>query len=419
MNCIDLVGYAARGISHVVFIREISMEKTKTSVWSNALLWFGAAVSIAEIMAGTLAAPLGFLRGAAAILLGHVIGCTLLYLAGIIGADRGLTAMESVRVSFGRKGSVLFSLLNVLQLVGWTAVMIGGGAKAMGVIAGRAAPGLEWLWCAVNGLLILVWIAAGMKNLGKVNTVAVGGLFLLTLVLSTVVFRGAAGSEGSGGMTFGGAVELAAAMPISWLPLISDYTRQAEKPRKATLASTLAYFTGSCWMYAIGLGAALFAGNADIAGVMAVAGLGIAGMLIVLLSTVTTTFLDAYSAGVSLKNIADKANEKWVAAAVCVVGTVLAIFTPVERYEDFLYLIGSVFAPMAAILITDAFILKKDHSGEAFCLPNLIIWAAGFAAYRLLLPVNTFLGITAPVMALTGALCILFERGKKLCLRKS
>ena len=30
-------------------------------------------------------------------------------------------------------------------------------------------------------------------------------------------------------------------MPLSWLPLISDYTREAEKPFQATLASTLTY----------------------------------------------------------------------------------------------------------------------------------------------------------------------------------
>ncbi len=57
--------------------------------------------------------------------------------------------------------------------------------------------------------------------------------------------------------------------------------------------------------------------------------------------------------------------------------------------------------------------------GSRLHLSNLILWALGFAAYRLLLPVNTFLGVTPPVMALTGLLCILFERGKKLCLKRS
>ncbi len=394
------------------------MSNTKTSVTSNGLLWFGAAVSIAEILTGTLFAPLGFAQGLLAIVTGHVIGCALLYLAGLIGAKRGVTAMESVRISFGKKGALLFSLLNILQLVGWTAVMIKSGARALGVVAGTGETGAQW-WCVLIGALILLWIFIGIRNLGKLNLVAVGALFALTIVLSTVVFGdgggAGAGSIPSGGMTFGAAVELSAAMPLSWLPLISDYTRHAAKPRAATWVSALAYFTGSCWMYLIGLGAALFAGVGDIAFIMAAAGLGIAGVLIVALSTVTTTFLDVYSAGVSYASIAGKPNEKWMAAIVCAAGMFIAMYTPIEQYENFLYLIGSVFAPMVAILFTDVYLLKKDHTDKTVSLPNLLLWAAGFVIYRLMLGVDTALGSTLPVMAIVSVLCLLLEGGKRIC----
>lgn len=386
----------------------------KTSILSNVLLWFGAAISIAEIFTGSLFAPLGFWRGLLAIIIGHTIGCCVLYLAGIIGAQRGLTAMESVRISFGGKGAMVFSLLNVLQLVGWTAVMIISGARAMGVVTGQGAVAELW-WCAIIGAFIIIWVLIGIKNLGKVNIFAVGALFALTLALSFVVFRQGGGNVSHELLSFGAAVELSAAMPLSWLPLISDYTRHAEKPRAATAASTVAYFVGSCWMYAIGLAAALFTGESDIARIMATAGFGIAGVLIVLLSTVTTTFLDSYSAGVSLSAISSKINEKWAAVAVCVLGTLLAAFTPIEQYENFLYLIGSVFAPMVAILVTDVFILKKDHTAERFNLNNLILWAVGFVFYRCMMSVDTVLGQTLPVMLVISLLCILIERVKRKC----
>lgn len=60
------------------------MEK-RTSLFENGLIWFGAGVSIAEILTGTYFAALGFGRGLAAILVGHVIGCIMLFLAGVIG----------------------------------------------------------------------------------------------------------------------------------------------------------------------------------------------------------------------------------------------------------------------------------------------------------------------------------------------
>ena len=61
-------------------------EKRKTSLFENGLIWFGAGVSIAEILTGTYLAPLGFRRGIAAVLLGHLIGCLMMFFAGLIGA---------------------------------------------------------------------------------------------------------------------------------------------------------------------------------------------------------------------------------------------------------------------------------------------------------------------------------------------
>ncbi len=82
------------------------MESYKTSTLSNGLLWFGAAISIAEIFTGTLFVSLGFAKGFFAIILGHLIGCILLYHAGIIGAKSGKSSMESVGLSFGNKGRI-------------------------------------------------------------------------------------------------------------------------------------------------------------------------------------------------------------------------------------------------------------------------------------------------------------------------
>ena len=51
------------------------MTEKRTSLWENGLIWFGAGVSIAEILTGTYLAPLGFGKGLMAIILGHLIGC--------------------------------------------------------------------------------------------------------------------------------------------------------------------------------------------------------------------------------------------------------------------------------------------------------------------------------------------------------
>jgi len=379
------------------------MEEKRTSVFENGLIWFGAAVSIAEILTGTYFTPLGFAKGLLAILLGHIIGCTMLFFAGLIGGKVHKSAMETAKMSFGSKGALLFSVLNIIQLVGWTAIMIYDGALAVNGISDIG----NWIWCIVIGALIILWILIGIKNLGKVNTVAMVALFILTIILSFVIFgKGTMQNIGGEGMTFGAAVELSVAMPLSWLPLISDYTREAEKPVKATAVSAITYGIVSLWMYVIGMGAAIFTGESDIAQIMVKAGLGIAGLLIIVFSTVTTTFLDAYSAGVSSESLSSKISGKWVAVAVTVIGAVGAIFLPLTDITDFLYFIGSVFAPMIAIQIADFFILKQNKETSAFSIQNLIIWLIGFVIYRLLMHVDIVVGNTLPDMLITIVICV-------------
>ena len=378
------------------------MTEKRTSVFENGLIWFGAGVSLAEILTGTYFAPLGFGKGLLAILIGHIIGCAMLFMAGLIGGKVRRSSMETVKMSFGQKGSLLFAVLNILQLFGWTAIMIFDGATAANGVLNIG----PWIWCVLIGGLTIVWILIGVENLGKVNTVAMAALFILTVILSFVIFgKGNLNNIGGESLTFGAAVELSVAMPLSWLPLISDYTREAKEPLKATAISAVTYGLVSCWMYVIGMGSAIFTGESDIANIMLKSGLGIAGLLIIVLSTVTTTFLDAYSAGISSETLTKKIQGKWIAVVAAAVGILGAIFLPLYDITDFLYLIGSVFAPMIAIQIADFFILKNDYSESKFNCKNIILWVVGFVIYRALMNVDFVLGSTLPDMLITILIC--------------
>ena len=388
------------------------MGSRRTSIFENGLIWFGAGVSLAEILTGTSFAPLGFTKGLLAIIIGHIIGCGMMFFAGFIGGKTRKSAMETVKMSFGSTGALLFAVLNILQLVGWTAIMIYDGSLAAAGIFHVA----NWVWPVVIGGLIIIWILVGIESLGKINTVAMAALFILTVVLSFIIFgHGSLNTVANDGLTFGAAVELAVAMPLSWLPLISDYTREAKEPTKATWASVIVYGLVSCWMYVIGMGVSIFTGESDIAQIMVKAGLGIAGLLIIVFSTVTTTFLDAYSAGISSESIFAGLKGKYVAVVVTVIGTIGAIVYPMDDITDFLYLIGSVFAPMIAVQIADFFILKKKKSETGFDWCNLLIWLAGFILYRVLMNIDMLLGNTLPDMVLTILLCMIVAtvRGRK------
>lgn len=370
------------------------MDSQQTSVFSNGLLWFGAGISIAEILTGMLLSPLGWEKGLWAIFIGHIIGGAVMLGAGIMGARSRCSAMETVSFSFGKEGARFFAGINVIQLIGWTAVMIVSAAAAAEIIVPLGMA----LWDLIIGALIALWIIMGMTTLGRVNVLVMTALFLLTAVLSGTIFGADTAAAPSGTITFGGAVELAVAMPLSWLPVISDYTREAEKPVKATVVSCLTYFAASSWMFVIGMGAALFTGESDIAKIMLGVGLGVSAIVIILLSTVTTTFLDAYSAGVSGRALTTCLSEKGQALIATALGTLLAITVDASRFEDFLYFIGSVFAPMTAIMLADYFFIHENHQKERVSVLKLLIWAIGFGLYRYLLNADTPLGVTFPVI---------------------
>lgn len=390
------------------------------TVFSSSLIWFGAGVSIAEIITGTYFAPLGFSKGMAAIAIGHVLGCALLFMTGVIGAKKKMAAMQTTALSFGKIGAKFFGLLNAAQLLGWTGIMIYDGSLCANTIINGAKDYSKVAALAI-GVLIVVWILAGVRNLDKLNFAAAIALFCLTILLCVKIFggifggadSGAAMADGAAGegmadqaLSFGAAIELSVAMPLSWLPVISDYTKDAKRPVAVSLAAAVVYFLVSVWMYAIGMGAAIVAGESSIDIVMLKTGLGIAALVIVVLSTVTTTYLDAYSAGVSSQSVHSKINVKAAAIIVAVLGTVGAILFNMDNITDFLYLIGSVFAPMTAILLADFFVCKNDSSAKKIDAARIVVWILGFALYRLFMRFDFVFGCTLPAMAATFVLAL-------------
>lgn len=271
----------------------------------------------------------------------------------------------------------------------------------------------KWVWCLVIGVLIILWIIVGISNVEKINVVAMSALFILTIILCKVVFfdNHQMVSVAGDGLTFGAAVELAVGQCLFHGCLLLVITQ--EKPKsllKPTAASAIVYGLVSCWMYIIGMGAAIYTQDAGIDQIMLKAGLGIAGLLIIVFSTVTTTYLDAYSAGISSETISHKIKGKYMAIAVTIVGTIAAIVYPMDDITEFLYLIGSVFAPMIAIQIADFFIIKKDSTEKNVEVANVVIWIIGFVLYRYLMTVDIIVGNTLPDMVITVIICVIVSK---------
>ncbi len=366
-------------------------------------LWFGAAVSLAEMMTGSLLAPLGITKGLIYILLGHLVGGLFLATAGYIGFKEKKPALLSSRFSLGRQGSYIVSVLNVIQLIGWTAIMLIQAAKALQPIS-SAVLGYENfnLFVVLLGLLVLIWALKMDKGIRIVNEIAVVLLMFLSLLMVYLAVGEKNPQVITATMTPGLAFELSLVMPLSWVPLISDYTMNAKSGKGSFWGSFLGYFIGSSLMYVIGLVSAYYTGATDPIASMVKLNLGVAALVVVLLATITTTFMDIYSAVLSTNNVLPKAPRHWLIVIYGVLGTVLALFFPMEQYESFLYMIGSVFAPTFTVVFVDYFLIKKDKSERLFNRLGLLSIVCGIGFYYFVQRFDLVIGSSLPTIIVTG-----------------
>lgn len=375
------------------------MKDTHITQPQFAMIWFGAALSIAEIMTGTYLAPLGLTQGLYAIILGHIIGGILLFGAGLIGGRLRQGSMNTTAFSFGPLGAKGFAFLNMVQLIGWTSIMIYDAMLALQELA----PLSPMIWTIAIGVLVILWLFIGLHNTGYIQAIVSVLLLGLTLYMGVHMISQWPSDSSlmtNGNMSFIAALELSIAMPLSWLPLISDYTRESKSPFSASLTSAAIYTVTSVAMYTLGLSAAIFGGGDSIITIMMNAGLGLTGLIVIIFSTVTTTFMDAYSAGVSSTTIYNGASSKGVAVIVTIVGAIAAILYPMDDITDFLYLIGSVFTPMIAILLADYFMNRQQVQTLSAFLVRGTIWAVSVGLYHYMLHSESTVGATLPAFTM-------------------
>ena len=359
--------------------------ENRTKLFTNAAIWFGVAISVSEIEAGIqIGASTGITLLWFPLVLGHVLGGILLFFVGLIGAKLQKNAMQTTQSTFGNYGSKFFATLNVLQLIAWIAVLNAQGATA---IIGLNLPISFAVTCIILAILIAIWVYVGLQRTSRLTTAVMVVLTMLLVVLSAKLFLidsssampfASAGVKNS--LTFWNIFEISIAMPISWLPVISDYTKDAEKPLKATAVSAIAYTIASLWMYFIGVEIAGI-GSTNIAQAILITGLGVPGVIIMVLSTVTTNFLAANSAGESAKAIYNKLNPKVIGVVVSAMSAIIAISGIMDHYIGFLYLISSVFGPMAAVLLVSFYFDKKQDDARTWQW-NMFAWFAGFVVYQ-------------------------------------
>lgn len=389
-------------------IDPVPAQLRRFSTFDTAALWANLGVSLLlPIVAAFLVPGLSFARAALAIIVGVVIGNLMLGYAGRIGAATGVPSMVLYRPSLGLTGSYAPTVLNVLQNIGWGSfelLIIGTAAAA---ISERAlGVGARPVWTIGFGAIVTLMAVGGPLVVVRrwikryaVWLVLASSIYLTVYVLTAVPLRTFLDARGDGSGSFWGGVDLVISMPLSWIPLVADYTRFSRSRRAGFVGSGLGYAVAHAWFYFLGVLLILsnIAENpadptAFVAAVLAVpAGLLALGILAV--DETDEAFANVYSASVSVQNVFPTMSQRRLSIVIGAICTLLAVFVPLVQYENFLLLITAVFVPLFGVLAAHYAIVRRGYTSSdlfdrvPFIRPlGLFAWVAGFVAFNWINP---------------------------------
>ncbi|MCX7278673.1 MAG: cytosine permease [Burkholderiales bacterium] len=387
--------------------------------WSaHAALWFSLGVGLLVMQIGAYLVPAVGTRDAVlAIVLGSLVGSGLLAWTARIGCDSGLSSAGLMHATYGSGFARLPVVLNIVQLLGWTAfelVVMRDGTLAI------AKEHFGWMPQGNQGTLLvtLLWgalltalMAGSMLTLVRkfISRYGLPLVVLSLLWLSWQFGRKLMESDlhafwtrpGDGSMGLLSAMDLVIAMPVSWLPLVADYARHGRQGRSAMSGTWLGYALANIWCYALGVMVVTVAGpDTDLVTALLLAQGGLLALGLVLVDEIDNAYGDVYSGSVSAHSLAPWWSVRRWGLLLAVACTGLALVLPMHSLEPFLTLLSSVFVPLYGV------ILGRLSQGTTTASQRLVepsaalLWIAGIAVYHLLTNYAPQFGAALPTLAL-------------------
>jgi putative hydroxymethylpyrimidine transporter CytX len=385
------------------------------------VFWTSLAVGLLVFAAGTILVlffNLTLWEVVGASLIGSVIGAVMLAGAGVFGSKFGVPTMVSLRPILGMKGSWIPSVLNVVQLVGWTSFELYIMGLAAAALTGDfLGPQTILFWIVVFSLVVILLAVGGPLVVIRtwLEKVAIWLVLISTVIIGFQAFQhpvdwnarytldafGAVvpcGSGCSGSMLL--AIDLVIAMPISWWPLISDYNRFARSRKDAALGTISGYTFANFTFYFLGAAMVIATLSGNLIAAITALGLGGGVLLLILVDESDNAFADVYSTALSVQNISKKTKQLMVIVVATAVSVGAAFYLSSAKepigggFENFLLLIGAVFVPLLGIVLADFWLVRRGRYdiGEFYGQTSKVKWRAiaawipGIALYYWLSP---------------------------------
>lgn len=335
--------------------------------------------------------PLSLTAAFAALILGTVLGTAAVSIAGVPGAETGAPAMVLLRGLFGARLSWVPTVLNIVQLLGWTTFELVTISTALHQITDQVP---RWVYVLGAGVVttgLAIYPLRWIRVLRRYVTLAVA---VVLVYLAVQLLRNPLPAFGTG--TWHGfwiAVDTVVGVAVSWVPVASDYTRHSPSVRATVIGSFVGYSVTQIACYAIGLIALVTVAKGDanqIFGSFMAIPVGTLAFAVLAIREVDQSFVDTYSTAISVQNLRPRWDRRVLAVVIGTLATVLALALDVSDYENFLILIGSLFVPLLGVLAVDYFAISRRRWNLTETSPErwvmLVPWLIGFCAYQLINP---------------------------------
>jgi putative hydroxymethylpyrimidine transporter CytX len=378
-----------------------------------------------------LVPAVGTRDAAIAIVIGSVVGSSLLAWTAKLGCDTGLTSAGLMHATYGSWFAKLPVLLNIAQLIGWTTfelVIMREGTAAIGKQSfGWSLDGMGGIFFTTLlwGCVLTLLIAGSMTKLVRKIISRIGlPLVIASLLWLTWQFGGQIQAKGldafwarpgNGTMGLFSAMDLVMAMPVSWLPLVADFARHGRSGRSAMSGTWFGYALANMWCYALGvMVVSVAAPDASLVSALLLAQGGLLALSLILVDEIDNAYGDVYSGSVSAHSIKPSWTIRQWGIVLAVLCTGLAMVLPMHSLEPFLLLLSSVFVPLYGVILGRLGLGGQTNSNSARKIDPIaaLLWVGGIASYHAIANFAPQWGAALPTLALTFALAWL-TRSKK------
>jgi len=391
-------------------------ERRTQSPFDLFLIFAGANIVATTLVTGASLAP-AFGTGQALVLVtvGSLAGAALVAALAPVGPRLGVPSVIAARAALGLWGAALVAFFLYVTNFAWIAINNVIAASACAALAG--GPASEPLWALGLGLLAPLIVAGGPRLVALADRVAVPLLLALGLVMTIMCLRlppAVLATPGTGSLPWIRGLDVVIAYQVSWILMFADYSRYTASASRGAGAVFLGLGLTSLWFMSLGFLSARAAGSADPAAMLAAIGLGGWGALLIALASLTTNFVNVYLSALAWRSLFPGSGESiavWLAGGV---GAGLGLLSRawLERYADFMLVLGAALVPVGGILLARFFLINRpvdvaalyDQRSPRLSLPGLLAWALGAAIYSLSGPWGGTLPSLAAAMLVYAAL---------------